>query len=108
MKTIKELYEHLKDFRHNKAMFPSYGDLAELVSDYEAQNPEVTEETEDEPEESEEGEICHHCNGSGEGMTDGSCCWYCKGSGDEPGESNDDDFDVPDEPDFPENYQGDF
>ena len=49
-------------------------------------------EDSNEPEESEESEICHHCNGSGH----------------EPGESNDDDFYVPDEPDFPENYQGDF
>lgn len=38
-------------------------------------------------------EICHRCNGSGEGMYDGSTCGYCKGTGEEPVEKDcDDDY----------------
>jgi hypothetical protein len=38
-------------------------------------------------------EICHRCNGSGEGMYDGSTCGFCKGTGEEPVEKDcDDDY----------------
>ena len=42
-------------------------------------------------------EICHRCNGSGEGMYDGSTCGYCKGTGEEPVERGCDDFDFPED-----------
>ena len=38
-------------------------------------------------------EICHRCNGSGEGMYDGSTCGFCKGTGEEPVEKDCDDSD---------------
>lgn len=50
---------------------------------------------EDEPEEEledDEDEICHRCNGSGEGMWDGSCCSHCRGRGVEPVEKGNDDY----------------
>jgi hypothetical protein len=31
----------------------------------------------------DEPEICHYCNGSGEGRADGSRCTYCRGRGTE-------------------------
>jgi hypothetical protein len=42
-------------------------------------------------------EICHRCNGSGEGMYDGSVCGFCKGTGEEPVERGCDDFDFPED-----------
>ena len=37
MKNLFELRDHLERFRKNKALFPSYNDLAELVGNYEAE-----------------------------------------------------------------------
>jgi hypothetical protein len=54
-----------------------------------------TEHTDDD--EDDGYEICHRCNGSGEGMYDGSTCGYCKGTGEEPRERSCDDFDLPED-----------
>ena len=35
MKTLSELSQHLKNFRENKAMFPSYNELVELITHHE-------------------------------------------------------------------------
>lgn len=34
MKTIQDLADHLKKFRHNEAMFPTYEELVELCGHY--------------------------------------------------------------------------
>ena len=44
-----------------------------------------------------EDEYCPSCSGTGEGQYDGSRCSTCNGSGEMQGESDFDDFDIPDE-----------
>jgi hypothetical protein len=44
-------------------------------------------------------EDCSYCSGTGEGRYEGQSCSHCGGSGVEPAEQDDDDFDIPDEPD---------
>jgi len=45
----------------------------------------------------DEEEYCPSCSGTGEGLFDGSRCSTCGGSGEVRGESDYDDFDIPDE-----------
>ena len=74
------------------------------------QNNPIINETNTLPEDdhNDEPDCCVSCNGSGEGMFDGTRCGSCKGTGHESIESEDDDFDIPDEPECPDNYQGDY
>ena len=51
----------------------------------------VAENYDDEPDE------CWTCRGTGEGQHEGQTCSVCHGSGVEPGERDDDDFDIPDD-----------
>ena len=66
-------------------------------------NDDTQERSDEDYERSEDDdgyEICHRCNGSGEGMYDGSRCGFCKGTGEEPVERGCDDFDFPEEDDY--------
>ena len=53
---------------------------------------------------------CPACNGTGEGQVDESVCFVCGGSGIETSSSasDEEDFVVPDEPECPPNFQGDY
>ena len=45
----------------------------------------------------DEDSICSACNGSGEGQFDGTTCSHCRGSGVEPGDRDEDDYDIPED-----------
>ena len=51
---------------------------------------------------------CPDCDGTGEGLFDQLHCTKCKGKGFLPSTLMDDDFDIPDEPECPDNYQGNY
>ena len=55
------------------------------------EEPKMNEHIEEHDDDEDGYEICHRCNGSGEGMYDGSRCGFCHGTGEVQGEKEFDD-----------------